>query len=63
MLPLTSYLPPLQCCDPRWVQVLLVRHKRNGQLYAMKVMSKDHIIDKNHVRYTHSEREIMAKVG
>jgi hypothetical protein len=49
--------------DPLMVnQVFQVRHRRNRKLYAMKVMSKEYLIKKKHVAYTHEERNIMSAV-
>jgi len=43
-------------------KVMLVKHIATGQLYAMKVMRKDKIIELNQVEHTVAEREILQSI-
>uniref|UniRef100_A0A2P2KBM8 non-specific serine/threonine protein kinase n=1 Tax=Rhizophora mucronata TaxID=61149 RepID=A0A2P2KBM8_RHIMU len=43
-------------------KVYQVRKKGTSEIYAMKVMRKDRIVEKNHVEYMKSERDILTKV-
>lgn len=43
-------------------KVFLVRHKASRQLYAMKVLKKDHIIKKNQVEHTKTERSVLSYI-
>ena len=43
-------------------KVFLVRHKATRQLYAMKVLKKDHIIKKNQVEHTKTERSVLSYI-
>ncbi|OQR91891.1 protein kinase [Achlya hypogyna] len=44
-------------------KVLLVRHKTSRQMHAMKIISKQFLVEMNSVEYMKSEREIMTKVN
>lgn len=44
------------------LQVFQVRLKHNGKVYAMKVMRKDRIIEKNHGDYIKAERDVLTAV-
>ncbi|KAJ8753810.1 hypothetical protein K2173_000064 [Erythroxylum novogranatense] len=43
-------------------KVYQVRKKGTSEIYAMKVMRKDKIVEKNHVEYMKAERDILTKV-
>ncbi|KAL6657198.1 hypothetical protein ACP70R_004978 [Stipagrostis hirtigluma subsp. patula] len=43
-------------------KVFQVRKKGTAEIYAMKVMRKDKILEKNHSEYMKAEREILTKV-
>ncbi|XP_078445029.1 serine/threonine-protein kinase AtPK2/AtPK19-like [Wolffia australiana] len=43
-------------------KVFQVRKKGTSEIYAMKVMRKDKIMEKNHVEYMKAERDILTKV-
>ncbi|KAL4109083.1 hypothetical protein PRIC1_000788 [Phytophthora ramorum] len=43
-------------------KVLLVRHSTTGQVHAMKIISKQFIIDKDSVHYMKTERDVMTKI-
>ena len=43
-------------------QVFQVRLKHNGKVYAMKVMRKDRILEKNHGDYIKAERDVLTAV-
>jgi len=43
-------------------KVFQVRKKNTSEIYAMKVMRKDKILEKNHSEYMKAEREILTKV-
>ncbi|KAL6896620.1 hypothetical protein ACP4OV_007192 [Aristida adscensionis] len=43
-------------------KVFQVRKKGTSEIYAMKVMRKDKILEKNHAEYMKAEREILTKV-
>ncbi len=44
-------------------KVILVKNHLDGELYAMKVISKKLLAKKNHVSYMKSEREILTKIS
>lgn len=44
------------------VQVFQVRKKDSGRIYAMKVMRKEKILEKEHGDYIRAEREILKTV-
>ncbi|KAJ1431720.1 Serine/threonine-protein kinase, active site [Sesbania bispinosa] len=44
-------------------KVYQVRRTGTSEIYAMKVMRKDKIMQRNHVEYVKSERDILTKVG
>eukprot|EP01052_Picozoa_sp_SAG31_P010442 SAG31_NODE_572_length_13974_cov_28.935640_12_plen_84_part_00 len=44
------------------LQVMLVRHKENGQTFAMKVIRKDALSKKNDVEHTKTERRLLQKI-
>ena len=41
------------------VQVLLARHKAEQQLYAVKVLSKSHVLKKNETTHIMAERNVL----
>jgi hypothetical protein len=43
-------------------KVLKVKHKGTGQVYAMKVLNKKVILDKNELEHTKNERSILVKL-
>ncbi|XP_021752200.1 serine/threonine-protein kinase AtPK2/AtPK19-like [Chenopodium quinoa] len=43
-------------------KVYQVRKRSSDEIFAMKVIAKDKIIEKNHVEYIKSEREILMKI-
>jgi ribosomal protein S6 kinase beta len=43
-------------------KVYQVRQKGTSEIYAMKVMRKDKILEKNHAEYMKAERDILTKV-
>lgn len=43
-------------------KVYQVRKKGTSEIYAMKVMRKDRIVEKNHVEYMKAERDILTKI-
>lgn len=43
-------------------KVFQVRKKETSEIYAMKVMRKDHIMEKNHAEYMKAERDILTKI-
>ncbi|CAN1772029.1 Serine/threonine-protein kinase AtPK2/AtPK19 [Linum perenne] len=43
-------------------KVFQVRKNGTSEIYAMKVMRKDKIVEKNHVEYMKAERDILTKV-
>jgi len=43
-------------------KVYQVRKKGTSEIYAMKVMRKDKIVEKNHAEYMKAERDILTKV-
>ncbi|KAJ6746869.1 SERINE/THREONINE-PROTEIN KINASE ATPK2/ATPK19 [Salix koriyanagi] len=44
-------------------KVYQVRKKGTPDIYAMKVMRKDRIVEKNHVDYMRGERDILTKIS
>jgi serine/threonine protein kinase len=40
----------------------MVKCKRNGKIFAMKTIRKDHVVKNNKVRHTLAERNIMQKI-
>ncbi len=44
------------------LQVFQVRHRGNGHIYAMKVMRKDRILQRDHSEYVRSERDLLTSV-
>ena len=42
-------------------KVLLVRNKLNRQIYAMKILKKNHVINKRQVAHTMSERHVLGR--
>ena len=49
------------CC----LQVFLVRHKDSGSetLYAMKMLRKEHVLNRNQVEHTKTERNVLEHVS
>ena len=43
-------------------KVYQVRKKESSEIYAMKVMRKDKIMEKNHAEYMKAERDILTKI-
>eukprot|EP00960_Hanusia_phi_P031072 749056-Hanusia_phi.AAC.2 len=46
-----------------WNQVMMVKCKKNGKIYAMKTIKKAHVVKNNKVRHTLAERNIMQKIN
>ena len=44
-------------------KVMQVRHKKSGAIYAMKVLSKKHIVANNEVEHTLAERAILERLN
>lgn len=44
-------------------KVFQVRKKGTSEIYAMKVMRKDKIMERNHAGYMKAERDILTKIG
>jgi len=44
-------------------QVMLVRHKREGTVYAMKMLRKDNVVKRNQVEHTKTERHVLEAVS
>ena len=44
-------------------KVMLVQHKRSRQLFALKAIKKDFIIDKDQVEHTLSERTVLEQAN
>ncbi len=61
VLPLTLPLPFLLVT---WrAQVFQVRHRRSQTIYAMKVMKKAHILEREYGNYIKSERDLLTAVS
>ncbi|XP_061375479.1 serine/threonine-protein kinase AtPK2/AtPK19-like [Gastrolobium bilobum] len=45
-----------------FAKVYQVRKKGTSEIYAMKVMRKDKIVEKNHAEYMKAERDILTKI-
>ncbi|ETW07747.1 AGC protein kinase [Aphanomyces invadans] len=43
-------------------KVIQVRHKPSGEIYAMKIVSKEYLVKKNYIGNMQTERDIMTKV-
>jgi len=43
-------------------KVFLVKEKKTGQMYALKVLRKEYIINKNQVEHTNTERSVLGYV-
>ena len=43
-------------------KVMMVRKRNNGRIYAMKVLHKSHIIRRNQVEHTRTERSVLGKI-
>mmetsp|Transcript_31952 Transcript_31952/g.48873 ORF Transcript_31952/g.48873 Transcript_31952/m.48873 type:complete len:637 (-) Transcript_31952:361-2271(-) len=43
-------------------KVFLVREKQTGEMYALKVLKKDHVIKRNQVEHTRTERSVLGYV-
>ena len=48
------------CYDHLLVQVMLVRRKDTGYLYAMKTLRKSEIVQKNQIAHVKAERDILS---
>ena len=59
LLPLYIYLSSF---EGAFGKVLLVRHRLDKSLYAMKVISKKLLKKKNNIQYMKSERDILTKL-
>ena len=44
------------------MQVFQVREKRTGKIFAMKVMRKARILERDHSTYVRAERDILTSV-
>ena len=42
--------------------MLLVRHLKDNQLYALKVLKKKYILEKNQEKHIMTEKEILAQI-
>lgn len=58
-LPVTA---PVQMPIAMCLQVFQVRMKSTGQIYAMKIMRKEKILEKDHGEYVKSERDALTAV-
>ena len=45
-----------------YAKVLLVRHLKDNQLYALKVLKKKYILEKNQEKHIMTEKEILAQI-
>ena len=43
-------------------KVMLVRHKEDKKVYAMKMLRKEHVIKRNQVEFTRTERNVLGSV-
>jgi len=43
-------------------KVMQVKMKKNGKIFAMKMLSKQHIVENNEIEHTMSERTILEKI-
>lgn len=43
-------------------QVFQVRKRENGDIYAMKVMRKERILERDHGEYVRAERDVLTAV-
>lgn len=55
----TAPLSPPSVARP---QVLLVRKRDSGQIYAMKVLRKKHVLSRNQVEHTMTERSVLERL-
>lgn len=55
-------LPSLSACLHDFLPAWQVRSRRNGQILAMKCISKKMLARRNHAAYMQAERDIMTKV-
>jgi protein-serine/threonine kinase len=44
-------------------KVMLVRHKNDGTVYAMKMLRKDNVVKRNQVEHTKTERHVLETVS
>lgn len=44
-------------------KVFQVRHRASGRLYAMKVMRKERILERDHGDYVKAERDVLTVSG
>lgn len=44
-------------------KVVLVKHAKEGKLYAMKILRKENIISRNHLEHTKIERHVLKRVS
>ena len=44
-------------------KVMLVRHKNDGTVYAMKMLRKDNVVKRNQVEHTKTERNVLESVS
>jgi serine/threonine protein kinase len=45
-----------------YAKVLLVRHLKDNQLYALKVLKKKYILEKNQERHIMTEKQILSAI-
>ena len=45
-----------------YAKVILVRHKTDNKLYAMKMLKKRYIIEKNQEEHIMTEKQILSKI-
>lgn len=55
-----DFMPLLKLGQGTFGKVYLVRQISTGELYAMKVLSKEQIFKKNLVRYAKTERDVLS---
>lgn len=45
-----------------YAKVLLVRHSKDNQLYALKILKKKYILEKNQERHIMTEKQILSAI-
>ena len=45
-----------------YAKVVLVRYKQDNKIYAMKMLKKKYIIEKDQVEHIMTEKEILSKI-
>lgn len=59
----TSRNSCVTCVHTPFMKVFQVRKKDTGQIYAMKVMRKERILEKDHAAYVWSERDVLTSLN